>query len=122
MNERVLIIGGGIAGIEAALQIADAGKPVILVEREPSIGGRMATFDKTFPTLDCAACILTPKMVSAGQHRNIDIRSYAEVASVSGHVGQFQVSIRRNRRYVDDKKCNGCGLCYQESPAIVSKK
>jgi len=122
VNERVLIIGGGIAGIEAALQIADAGKPVILVEREPSIGGRMATFDKTFPTLDCAACILTPKMVSAGQHRNIDIRSYAEVASVSGHVGQFQVSIRRNKRYVDDKKCNGCGLCYQECPAIVSPK
>jgi len=119
VNPRVLIIGAGIAGIEAALQIADAGKQVVLVEREPSIGGRMVGFDKTFPTLDCAACILTPKMVSVGQHRNIDLRTFSEVVAVSGYVGNFKVTVRKRKRYVDVDKCNGCGLCWEECPAVV---
>ena len=117
VNPQVLVVGGGIAGIEAALQIANAGKQVVLVEKEASIGGHMAGFDKTFPTLDCAACILTPKMVSVGQHPNIRLVTFAEVAEVSGHVGSFKVKIRKRARYVDVEKCNGCGLCYQMCPA-----
>ena len=117
VNPQVLVVGGGIAGIEAALQIANAGKQVMLVEKEASIGGHMAGFDKTFPTLDCAACILTPKMVSVGQHPNIRLVTFAEVAEVSGHVGSFKVRIRKRARYVDVEKCNGCGLCYQVCPA-----
>ena len=89
IHPDVLVVGGGIAGIHAALTLAEAGKHVYLVEREPSIGGQMAKFDKTFPTLDCAACILTPKMVQVGQHPNIDILSYSEVTGVSGYVGNF---------------------------------
>lgn len=122
VQPQVLIVGGGIAGIEAALQIANAGKQVILVEKEPSIGGHMASFDKTFPTLDCAACILTPKMVAVGQHPNIRLITYAEVQEVSGHVGSFKVKVRKRARYVDVEKCNGCGLCYQECPARVSPR
>ena len=117
VNPNVLVVGGGIAGIEAALQIADAGKQVTLVEKDASIGGHMAGFDKTFPTLDCAACILTPRMVSVGQHENIRLVTFAEVVDVSGHVGNFKVTIRKRARYVDIDKCNGCGLCYQECPA-----
>ena len=119
VTPRVLVIGAGIAGIEAALQMADAGKEVVLVEREPSIGGRMAGFDKTFPTLDCAACILTPKMVAVGQHENIKLMTFCEVVDVSGHVGQFKVRVRRKKRLVDVSKCNGCGLCWQFCPAAV---
>ncbi|MGQ9729706.1 MAG: FAD-dependent oxidoreductase [Candidatus Zipacnadales bacterium] len=122
VHPDVLVVGGGIAGIEAALQIAEAGKKVVLVEKEASIGGHMAGFDKTFPTLDCAACILTPKMVAVGQHPNIRLMTFAEVVEVSGHVGSFKVKIRKRARYVDVDKCNGCGLCYQECPACVSPK
>jgi len=117
VNPQVMVVGGGIAGIEAALQIANAGKQVVLVEKEASIGGHMAGFDKTFPTLDCAACILTPKMVSVGQHSNIRLVTFAEVVDVSGHVGSFRVKVRKRARYVDVEKCNGCGLCYQMCPA-----
>ena len=117
VNPQVLVVGGGIAGIEAALQMADAGKQVVMVEKDASIGGHMAGFDKTFPTLDCAACILTPKMVSVGQHDNIRLVTFAEVVDISGHVGSFKVKIRKRARYVDVDKCNGCGLCYQECPA-----
>ncbi len=106
-----LVIGGGIAGIQAALDIADAGYPVYLVEREPSIGGRMAQLDKTFPTLDCSACILTPKMVSAGQHPLIELLTYSEVVSVDGQAGAFHVVVRKKPRYVDVEKCTGCGSC-----------
>ena len=120
VNSRVMVVGAGIAGIEAALQMADAGKEVVLVEREASIGGHMAQFDKTFPTLDCAACILTPKMVSVGQHRNIRLVTFAEVVDVSGHVGAFKVKVRKRARYVDLGKCNGCGLCWQECPAVTT--
>jgi heterodisulfide reductase subunit A len=114
VNPDVMVVGAGISGIEAALKLASAGKKVFLIEREPSIGGHMAMFDKTFPTLDCAACILTPKMVSVRMHPNIELRTYAEVEEVSGHVGDFQVRILKKPRYVDLEKCNGCGACWNE--------
>ncbi|MBZ5587126.1 MAG: FAD-dependent oxidoreductase [Acidobacteriia bacterium] len=117
IKRRVLVVGGGIAGIEAALQMADAGFEVVLVEREPSIGGHMANFDKTFPTLDCAACILTPKMVAIAQHPNIRLLTYTEVDKVEGFVGNFKVTMRRKPRFVDVSKCNGCGTCYEACPS-----
>jgi len=118
ITPAVLIVGGGVAGIEAALKLAQATKKVYLVERAPSIGGHMAQFDKTFPTLDCAACILTPKMVDVQQHTNIQLLTYAEVEEVSGHVGQYKAKIRKKPRYVDAEKCTGCGVCLQECPAV----
>lgn len=117
ITQRVMIVGGGIAGIEAALQIADAGFEVILVEREPSIGGHMSRFDKTFPTLDCAACILTPKMVSVGNHPNIRLMTWAEVEEVKGYIGNFKVKVRKKARYVDPALCNSCGSCYEACPS-----
>ncbi len=113
VRPETLVVGAGIAGIEAALRIADSGKKVYLVEREPSIGGHMAKFDKTFPTLDCAACILTPKMVTVGEHPNIELLSYSEVEDVSGYVGSFKVKVRRKARHIDEDKCTGCGLCVE---------
>jgi heterodisulfide reductase subunit A2 len=110
-RQAALVIGGGIAGIQAALDIADAGFKVYLVERSPSIGGRMSQLDKTFPTLDCSSCILTPRMVDAGRHPNIELLTYAEVDALSGAAGRFQARIRRKPRYVDEDKCRGCGLC-----------
>jgi len=120
VNPNAMVIGGGIAGIEASLQIASAGRQVYLVEKEPSIGGHMAQFDKTFPTLDCAACILTPKMVNVGQHKNIKMYTYSEVDSVSGFVGNFKVKVRKKARYVDLDKCTGCGICWNNCPATIS--
>jgi len=117
VEKRVLVIGGGIAGIQAALDIAEAGLPVDLVERQPCIGGRMAQLEKTFPTLDCSACILTPKMVEVARHSEIDLITYAEVEAVKGFVGQFDVKIRRKARSIDAEKCNGCGICYEKCPA-----
>ena len=114
VEPATLIIGGGIAGIQAALDIADAGFKVYLVEKTPSIGGRMAQLDKTFPTLDCSACILTPKMVDVASHPNIELFTYSQVEEVSGFVGNFQVKVRRKARYVDMDKCTGCGACAQE--------
>ena len=119
VNPNALIVGGGITGIEAALQIADSGKKVYLVEREPTIGGYMTRFDKTFPTLDCAACILTPKMVNVAQHPNIELLSYSDVTGFSGYVGNFTARIRRRPRYVEEEKCNGCGLCTEKCPISV---
>jgi len=113
VRPETLVVGAGITGIEAALRIADSGKKVYLVEREPSIGGHMAQFDKTFPTLDCAACILTPKMVEVGEHPNIKLMSYSEVEDVSGYVGNFKVKVKRKARYIDEEKCTGCGLCVE---------
>ena len=107
------MVGGGIAGIQAALTLAEAGKEVILVEREPSIGGHMAMFDKTFPTLDCAACILTPKMTAVKLQRNIRLLTYSTVESVEGSVGDYTVRIRRRPRYVDEQLCVGCMLCIE---------
>ena len=101
IHPDTLVVGGGIAGIQAALEIADAGYHVVMVEREPSIGGHMAQFDKTFPTLDCSACILTPKMVDVGNHPNITLLTWAEVTHVDGYVGNFQVTIRQKPRYID---------------------
>ena len=116
VTKRALVIGGGIAGIQTALDIADAGFPVDIVEKKPTIGGKMTQIDKTFPTLDCAACILTPKMVDAAQNENIRIISYAEVEEVKGFVGNFNVKIRKKARFVDETKCTGCGLCTEKCP------
>jgi heterodisulfide reductase subunit A len=117
VNPAALVVGAGIAGIQAALDIADSGRTVYLVEKEPSIGGHMATFDKTFPTLDCAACILTPKMVQIGKHPNIKLMPSSTVDEVKGFVGNFQVKIRHRATYVDRNKCTGCGLCWESCPA-----
>ena len=114
--KRALVIGGGIAGIQTALDIAEAGFEVDIVEKQPTIGGKMTQLDKTFPTLDCAACILTPKMVDCAQNENINIYSYSEVESVSGFVGNFTVKIKKKARYVDETKCTGCGLCTEKCP------
>jgi heterodisulfide reductase subunit A len=113
VNPDVLIVGGGIAGIHAALTMADSGKKVYLVEREPSIGGHMAQFDKTFPTLDCSACILTPKMSAVGAHPNITLWTYSEVTNVDGYVGNFKVTVKRKPRYIDEEKCVGCLECIE---------
>ncbi len=115
--KRALVIGGGIAGIQAALDIADAGFEVDIVEKNATIGGRMAQIDKTFPTLDCSACILTPKMVDCAQHEKIDILSYSEIEEVKGFVGNFNVKIRRKARYVDETKCTGCKICMEKCPS-----
>jgi len=119
VEKKALVIGGGISGIQAALDIAVAGYNVVIVEREPSIGGRMARFDKTFPTLDCAACILTPKMVAVSQNGKVVLHTYSEVESVQGYVGNFDVKIRKKARSVDLKKCTGCGQCYAKCPVKV---
>jgi heterodisulfide reductase subunit A len=111
IRQSALVIGGGIAGIQAALDIADAGFKVYLVERSPSIGGRMSQLDKTFPTLDCSSCILTPKMVDAGRHPNIELLTYSEVVELSGRSGSFHARIKKKPRYVDVDKCRGCGDC-----------
>ena len=116
VKKRALVIGGGIAGIQTALDIADAGYPVEIVEKQPTIGGKMTQIDKTFPTLDCAACILTPKMVDCAQNENIRIYAYSEVEAVKGFVGNFQVPIRKKARFVDPDKCTGCGLCTEKWP------
>jgi len=116
VTKRALVIGGGIAGIQTALDIADAGFPVDIVETKPTIGGKMAQLDKTFPTLDCAACILTPKMVDAAQHDKIRIFSYSEVSAVKGFVGNFDVTIKRKARYVKEDICTGCGDCVSKCP------
>jgi len=111
IHPDVLIVGGGIAGIHAALTLANAGKNVYLVEREPSIGGHMARFDKTFPTLDCAACILTPKMSEVGSHPNITLWTYSEVTKLDGYVGNFTVQVKRKPRYINEDLCTGCQDC-----------
>ena len=116
VTKRALVIGGGIAGIQTALDIADAGFPVDIVETKPTIGGKMAQLDKTFPTLDCAACILTPKMVEAAQHENIRILSYSEVQDIKGFVGNFTVQIKKKARFVNEDACTGCGLCTEKCP------
>jgi heterodisulfide reductase subunit A len=111
-----LIIGAGIAGMQAALDIADAGFKVYLVEREPSIGGHMSQLDKTFPTLDCSSCILTPKMVDVGRHPNIELLTYSEVEWVRGEAGSFQARIRKKARSVNANACTGCGICTEQCP------
>lgn len=122
VRPEVLVVGGGIAGIQAALEIADSGKKVYLVEREPHIGGKMTQFDKTFPTLDCAACIQTPRTVAAGSHPNIELMTMAEIDEVEGAVGDFTITVRHEPRRVDLEKCNGCGACWNVCPTVVSPK
>jgi heterodisulfide reductase subunit A len=119
INPNTLVVGGGIAGIQAALEIANGGFHVYLVEREPSIGGHMSQFDKTFPTLDCSACILTPRMVEAGTHPNITLLTWSEVEHVSGYVGSFHVVIRKKARYINEPLCTGCGICQEKCPKKV---
>ena len=116
VTRRALVIGGGVAGIQAALDIADSGYEVVLVEREPSIGGKMAGLSETFPTLDCSQCILTPRMVEAGQHPRIKLYTHSEVEAVDGFLGNFRVTIRKKARYVDMTKCTGCGECSKVCP------
>ncbi len=111
MTNSALVIGGGIAGIQTALDIAEAGFKVYLVEKEPSVGGRMSQLDKTFPTLDCSACILTPKMVDVSRHPNIELLTYSEVTQVQGAAPSFKVTVKKKPRYVDITKCTGCGSC-----------
>ena len=117
-----LVIGGGVAGIHTALDQADMGYKVYLVERSTSIGGKMAQLDKTFPTLDCSICILGPKMVEVDQHPNIELITYAEVTKVEGYIGNFHVTVHRNPRYVDTEQCNGCGECANVCPIEVPNR
>ncbi len=118
-NDSVLVIGGGIAGIQASVDLANMGFQVYLVERSPSIGGRMAQLDKTFPTNDCAMCILAPKMIECYRHKSIKVLSYSEVVGVDGELGRFQVKVSRKPRYVDETKCTGCGECAEKCPVEV---
>lgn len=120
VRPEILIVGGGIAGIHAALTYANSGKKVYLVEKEPSIGGHMSILDKTFPTLDCSACILTPKMSEVGKHPNIELLTWSEVEEISGYVGSFQAKIKKKARYVDVEKCNGCGACWENCPTTIT--
>jgi len=120
VRPEILIVGGGIAGIQAALTYAKSGKKVYLVEQQASIGGHMSQLDKTFPTLDCSACILTPKMSEVGKHPNIELLTWSEVEEISGYVGNFKAKIRRKARYVDIDKCNGCGACWENCPTTVT--
>ena len=122
VNQATLIIGGGVAGIQASLEIANAGMPVYLIERTGTIGGHMAMFDKTFPTLDCAACILTPKMVSVGQHEMIYLMTNSSVEKVTGIPGSYKVTIRQKARFVDIKSCVACGLCIDVCPVKVDSE
>ncbi|MEM3465827.1 MAG: CoB--CoM heterodisulfide reductase iron-sulfur subunit A family protein, partial [Candidatus Jordarchaeales archaeon] len=119
VERSVLVIGGGVAGIQAALDLAEAGLKVYLVEKSPSIGGHMAQLNKTFPTIDCSACILTPKMVDVANHPNITLLAYSEVVKVEGYVGNFEATILRKARYVDEDLCAGCGACADACPRKV---
>jgi heterodisulfide reductase subunit A len=117
-----LIIGGGIAGINAALDLATEGYKVYLVEKSPTIGGHMAQLDKTFPTMDCSSCILTPKMSEVSREKNIELLTYSEVVEVSGYIGNFEVTILKKPHYVDQEKCTGCGVCIDYCPVVVGNE
>ncbi len=112
----VLVVGAGIGGIQASLDLADSGYKVYLMDKKPAIGGTMAQLDKTFPTNDCSMCILAPKLVDAGRHENIEVVTLSDVETISGSPGNFKVHIRRRPRYVDETKCTGCGTCWANCP------
>jgi heterodisulfide reductase subunit A len=119
VTKKAMVIGGGVAGIQSALDIADAGIDVVLVEKSPSIGGHMAQLSETFPTLDCSQCILTPKMVDVRTHPKIRLMAYSEVQDIGGYVGNFKVTVNKKSRYIDEDICNGCGDCEQVCPVSV---
>jgi len=118
-NNAVLVVGGGIAGMQASLDLADRGLTVYLVEKSPSIGGRMAQLDKTFPTMDCSICILAPKMIECFRHQNIKLLTCSEVKEVTGSAGNFKVKVLKNPRFVEVEKCTGCGACTEKCPVKV---
>jgi heterodisulfide reductase subunit A len=115
----VMVVGGGVAGVQAALDLANAGVKVYLVEKSPAIGGMMAQLDKTFPTNDCSMCILAPKLVEAGRHENIEIVTLADVEKVEGEAGNFKVTVRKKARRVDLDACNSCGDCMAACPRLI---
>src|SRR5512143_1672464 len=115
----VLVVGGGIAGVQASLDLAESGYYVYLLESSAAIGGVMAQLDKTFPTGDCSMCILSPKLVEAARNKNISILTLADIENVAGRPGDFQVTIRRRPRYVEQKKCNACGECAEVCPVSL---
>lgn len=119
VTDSAMVIGGGVAGIQSALDLADMGFKTYLVEKNPTIGGRMAQLDKTFPTLDCSMCILAPKMVDAGKHENIELISYAEVKEVDGYIGNFKVKVEKKPRFIDEDICTGCGTCSEVCPIEI---
>lgn len=119
VKDTALVIGGGVAGIQAALDLGDMGFKTYLVEKQPTIGGRMSQLDKTFPTLDCSMCILAPKMVDVGKHDNIELLSYAEVKDVDGYIGNFKVSVEKKPRYIEEDICTGCGTCSDVCPIEI---
>lgn len=118
-QKAVLVVGGGVSGIQASLDLANRGLKVYLVERSPSIGGRMAQLDKTFPTMDCSMCILAPKMIECSHHSNVHLLTYSEVKEVKGSVGNFTVKVLRKPRYVNETRCTGCGVCFERCPVEV---
>jgi len=119
VTDAAVVIGGGVAGIQAALDLADAGHQVYLVEKQASIGGTMAQLDKTFPTMDCSICVLGPKMMDVGRHPRIKLLAYSEIEKISGYVGNFNVRVRKKARYVDETLCNSCGRCAEVCPVVV---
>jgi len=118
-NNAVLVVGGGIAGMQASLDLADRGLAVYLVEKSPTIGGRMAQLDKTFPTMDCSICILAPKMIECFRHPNIKLLTCSEVKEITGSAGNFKIKVLKNPRFVDADKCTGCGVCTEKCPVKV---
>jgi len=112
----VVVVGAGISGMQAALDVANSGFKVYLVEKNPSIGGNMAQLDKTFPTNDCSTCMISPKLIEVAKHPNIEILSYSEVEEIAGTPGHFKVKIRKQARYVDESICAGCGTCVEACP------